>query len=72
MTKTLIKINILIKLKTIILTKLKTIILTKLKIIKAKSIIIPTPTIVVKLRKEIIFIAIYKRQPKAIAKDNTF
>ena len=60
MIKALIKVIIFIKLKTITFIKFKIITLAKLKIIKIKSIIILTPIIVVKLRKEIIFIIIYK------------
>ena len=61
MIKILIKANTSIKLKIIISTKLKIITLAKLKIIKAKFIIISTLIIIAKLKKEIIFIVIYKR-----------
>ena len=61
MIKALIKVIIFIKLKTITFIKFKIITLAKLKINKIKFIIIFTFIIVIKLRKEVIFIATYKR-----------
>ena len=58
--KILTKITTSIKLKATTSIKLKTIILAKLKTNKAKFIIILTPTIITKFKKEVISIIIYK------------